>query len=1155
MKFKNNLIQDKKIVPNDITDIFQNFLLEEAEKTYSIEFEDIQLLQKPLKKEEELKRSENRYQRLFEESPVSLWEEDFSKVISYLNRLKESGINDFRRYFSEHPKEVEKCVSKVKILDVNQATLALFKAQSKAELTKNLKNVFTEESYDTFQEELIAIAEGALEFSSEFTGQNLKGKIIHAELRLSISNSVDDYSSIALISILDITKRKIGEQLLKKSQKQFDQAITALNHPFYVINTQDYTLQFVNRATTNIFGEYTPKTTCYALTHGRTTPCDGEKHPCPMKEVLSTKQSVILEHQHRDKKGVTKTFELHGYPIFDDYGEVQHIIEYSINITKRKNIEKSLKESEERLTSFMEAATSNCTLFDSKLNFIYVNKIARKVVSLPTEKIIGKSMIDLNPELKGSDRLKKYHDVVKTGQGLFIDEMTFENRIYSIQAFKAGSGLGMISTDITKRKKMEKSLIESEERLRAFMDSAPDNFIILDSKLNILESNEISSRVFGISIEEIIGKNLIDLNPELKGSDRLKKYHDVVKTGQNFFIDNLEFNNRIFSIRAFKAGNGLGIISTDITEKRKTHVNLHKNEERLRSFMNSVTDSFYLLDSNLNIIDLNSNAISILKQERNNIIGKSIADIDPKLKNSNRISKYKEILKTGIPLSENDVISHSDFGNKHYNVRVFQIEDGLGIFSSDITAYIESQENLKKRSNELSERIKELDCLYSVSRILENLQKPISEVFIEIISTISAAMQLPDIACARIILNDERVIADNFVETEWNISTEIRSSDLIEGSIEVFYKQKPPDSEVLFLNEEQNLIQGISRQISEYLFRKRFAEELKHSEERMRSLVENSPDIITIVDKNAIVQFINNNTYDYTIEEMVGKKFYKFIQSKYHRKFRKVINNVFKNKRAISIETTEERKDGSIVWYENHIAPILRDNKVDSIMVITRDITNRIMEGKLRVSLEEKDVLLQEIHHRVKNNLQVISSLLNIQSKRLEDKQALEFFKKSQDRVQSMALIHEKLYRSEDITKIDFGNYVEELTTQLSISHGLDRKSIRWKIDIENIFFDLTLAIPCGLIINELVSNSLKHAFPKDRKGEIYIKMSIQRRKKVTLLIGDDGIGFEREMDFSQIDTLGLQLVNTLVRQINGSISLNKDKKAEYRIIFHANKN
>jgi two-component sensor histidine kinase len=225
---------------------------------------------------------------------------------------------------------------------------------------------------------------------------------------------------------------------------------------------------------------------------------------------------------------------------------------------------------------------------------------------------------------------------------------------------------------------------------------------------------------------------------------------------------------------------------------------------------------------------------------------------------------------------------------------------------------------------------------------------------------------------------------------------------------------------------------------------------------------------------------------------------------------------------------------------------------------LLQDITQEKMnEERIKQSLNEKDILLKEIHHRVKNNLQVISSLLSLQSGYVKDKQSLSLFTESQNRVKSMALIHEKLYQSHDLARIDFEEYIKSLTTFLFRSYGVDPNMIVLNIDVKDVTLDIDTAIPCGLIINELVSNSLKYAFPEGVSGEITIGLHEKKdggTPYYELTMSDNGVGLPEHFDISTSASLGLQLVTTLVGQIGGTLEVIREHGTTFRIRFHAKK-
>ncbi len=249
-------------------------------------------------------------------------------------------------------------------------------------------------------------------------------------------------------------------------------------------------------------------------------------------------------------------------------------------------------------------------------------------------------------------------------------------------------------------------------------------------------------------------------------------------------------------------------------------------------------------------------------------------------------------------------------------------------------------------------------------------------------------------------------------------------------------------------------------------------------------------------------------------------------------------------------EIAGRRKSGEIFPAEASISQVdSGDSKI--FTVILRDITDRkAAEEKIKASLREKEVLLKEIHHRVKNNLQVVSSLLNLQARGIGDEETRRFFKESQHRVHSMALIHEQLYESEDLSRIDFPSYIGQLVAYLFRAYGVSLSRVGLKTRIENLNFEVDVAVPCGLIINELVSNSLKYGFPEGRQGEIRIDFQQGPKDQITLAVGDNGVGFPPGVNLLNTRTLGLRLVRSLAQQLGGHAELKSRSGTQVKIQF-----
>ncbi|MGB3947919.1 MAG: PAS domain S-box protein [Bacteroidia bacterium] len=353
------------------------------------------------------------------------------------------------------------------------------------------------------------------------------------------------------------------------------------------------------------------------------------------------------------------------------------------------------------------------------------------------------------------------------------------------------------------------------------------------------------------------------------------------------------------------------------------------------------------------------------------------------------------------------------------------------------------------------------------------------------------------------------------------------------------------------LKGEPNLLLGVCEDITA---RKESEERIRKSEEKYRSVVENAVDIIIIINEQHEIQFVNQVREGYQLSNVLGLSIYKFMPEEYESLVRLKIKNLFETKETQHYETRGKNPDGSYSWYSVNAGPIFSGKDVVGATLIVRDITERKeAEEKTKNSLKEKEVLLKEVHHRVKNNLQIILSILNLQYSNLSDKKTLDLLRDIRSRIKAMSFVHELLYQAHDFSKINFSEYIGSISTNLVYSYTQE-KEIELKLDVGNIFLDLDRAIPCGLIINELLTNALKYAFAGKNEGEIKIVLK-QNGNEICLIVSDNGIGFPSSIDFRNTESLGMQLVVTLVQQLRGEIVLDNASGAQYKITFNTSVN
>jgi PAS domain S-box-containing protein len=352
-------------------------------------------------------------------------------------------------------------------------------------------------------------------------------------------------------------------------------------------------------------------------------------------------------------------------------------------------------------------------------------------------------------------------------------------------------------------------------------------------------------------------------------------------------------------------------------------------------------------------------------------------------------------------------------------------------------------------------------------------------------------------------------------------------------------------------NNQPSGIIGVIIDISE---QKRSSQGLSVLSAYLEQLFENSPDAIAILDNRDFLVNVNKSfekLFGYKEEEITGKNINEVLLPD-NLKFEAVeIKSSIQNDKSIHLDTERMTKSNvllevSLLGYKIEVNNI----QIGSFHIYSDISKRKKYEAEIKSSLVEKEMLLKEIHHRVKNNLQIISSLLLIQSKFLKDRETKEVFLESQNRVKSIALIHEKLYQTTNFSRIDFEKYLKTFIPHLFQTFGAPTGKISYKIKADNIFLNTETAIPCGLIINEIVTNSLKHAFKSTQKGIVSVELIYHTNNYLTLIVKDNGSGIPENIEIGKSNTLGLQLISLLTKQLGGTIELKKQNGTEFRIKF-----
>jgi two-component system, sensor histidine kinase PdtaS len=335
------------------------------------------------------------------------------------------------------------------------------------------------------------------------------------------------------------------------------------------------------------------------------------------------------------------------------------------------------------------------------------------------------------------------------------------------------------------------------------------------------------------------------------------------------------------------------------------------------------------------------------------------------------------------------------------------------------------------------------------------------------------------------------------------------------------------------------------------------AEALRKSEARFQQVVESAPNAMVMINQAGMIEMVNaqaERVFGYERSEMLGRSVEMLVPPRYRPNHPGLRGSFFGKPPSPPADAGHDlyglKKDGSEFPVEIGLNPIETEDGTMVLSAIVDISDRRLKEESIQAALTEKDVLLGEIHHRVKNNLQIVHSLLGLQSGNIADGTLLGIMRESQNRVRSMALIHQTLYESKDFARVDFRKFLDSLVPTLLSSYGIGAERVALAISSINVLLPIDAAIPCGLVVNELISNALKHAFPNNRSGNIKIDLAHDAPDHVQLSVSDNGIGFPKGFEMGEATTLGLQLVTMLVDQLGGALTINPANPTSFTVQF-----
>ncbi|MFZ2497476.1 MAG: PAS domain S-box protein [Methanosarcina sp.] len=727
--------------------------------------------------------------------------------------------------------------------------------------------------------------------------------------------------------------------------------------------------------------------------------------------------------------------------------------------------------------------------------------------------------------------------------------------------------------------------------MEQFLANNPNPVISVEKDGTIRYSNRAGEPLlheWGVEVGEKLPSCIGDFIQRVISQNSPEKME--VKAGKRVYL---------VAFHSFPEKECVNIYGFDISDQKELEEQLQKSEAKYRNLFETVQEVFYIdlliYDEQGNVVDwifedLNPAGLELLglkdideaKGKRGSeVLGREVASfyipMIEKVRRSSKASTFqyhspyvdREFLASFVVCGDRLISSHIDVSErKQMEEALKKAHDILENIVKERTEELEkAYESLKESEKGLAEAQKMAhignwdwdlitgevywsDELYRIfgrdpQKLAPSYNEYLNYIHPDDRTYFEKTVKKPAIDKPNSI--DHRIILDNGEERIVNIQAEV-----------VFNERNVPIR-----------VKGIVQDITE---RKKVEEALRESEEKYRNIVETANEGILIINDKAIITYANKKITDmfgYRLEEGICRPIWDFISEESN-----AVAQLSMERRQKGINGSYElklmHKDGSPIWAHINAKSLFDKNGrfIGSLSMLT-DITKRREAEEALTNLEV--VRQKEIHHRIKNNLQVISSLMDLQAEKFSNKECinnsevLEAFRESQDRIASIALIHEELHGGEGEEALNFSLYIEKLVENLLRTYSLGNTDVSLNIDLEeSVFFDMDVAVPLGMIVNEIVSNSLKYAFPNRENGEVQIKLFSEKSEykhdnegkfsgestEYTLIVSDNGVGIPEKIDFKNSDTLGLQLVNLLVDQLNGMIELNREKGTEFIVKF-----
>jgi PAS domain S-box-containing protein len=853
------------------------------------------------------------------------------------------------------------------------------------------------------------------------------------------------------------------------------------------------------------------------------------------------------------------------------------------DVTERKEAEEALKENEEKYRAMMDYSSDAILLAEFDGTILECNKMAEKLLGYSADEILHLNIKDIHP-IKEEELIQISFKKAITGTMGIVETLVLTKDKREVPVAISGSlieygdkkVLQGIFRDITARKEAEKRLRESQNKLKIAMDLAQLVHWEYDVKADLFEFDDQFYSLYGTSTDEMGGA-------KMSSADYAKKFiptewvdivaqetRKAIETHDPDFkgyaehpIIRADGEKRYLVVRfgVVKDENGETIrtygANQDITERVSFEKALIESEERFHQTAENTGVWIWEIDAKGKYTYSNNVVEEILGYKTNEIVGiKHIYDSIPP-------EERKEVKKT---LHQYIERKKPFKGLKH---RRLHKDGSIVVLETNGVPHIDNGEYLGYRGvdTDITQREQAALALRESEKKFRDLTELLPQTVFEtdLKGNFTFANQVAyetfgykpeDLEKGLNLL--EMLVPEDRKRAMENVQTVLSGKKL--GALEYTAIKKDGNFIPILTYTDSILednkpigLRGVLLDLTEY---KRAEEELKRTETKYQDLYSSMKEGMAI---HEMVYDSQGEAVDYMMTD-VNPAFEEIIGLKRSEVIGKKASEIYQVENPPYMDVyAKVAREGKPVDFETYFEPMNKHFRVSvnspekgRFATIFEDITLRKKaEDEIKASLKEKELLLQEIHHRVKNNLQIISSLLNLQESYVDDAEAIGVLQESQNRVLSMAMIHEMLYDSEDLSTINFFGYIQNLVYDLFNTYRIKNSHLTLNLNVDEILLNIETAVPCGLITSELVSNSLKYAFPEEREGNLSIEFHQLLNGKYQLIIEDDGVGLPSDIDFKNTDSLGLRLVSSLVNQLDGTIELDRSQGTKFIILFN----